>query len=257
MVAMASAPQRMNATTFVLVHPAWHGAWFWKRLAPLLRDRGHVVCTPTLTGLGERSHLARPDVGLDMHVSDIVNVLKHQELGDVVIVGDSSSGAVVTGVADLVPGQIALVVYLDAFVPENGQSLFELIAPERRQALETLVKTEGDGWRLPRFAPAPWETIVRDMWGVTRADDVRWLVDRLGPTPVGHFRDPLRRTNLAAEKLSRAFIRCRQFPNARFDQHAEMAQRSPLWRYRELNAPHHAAFTAPDQVADVLLELAA
>lgn len=247
----------MNAKTFVLVHPAWHGAWFWKKLAPLLRNRGHLVCTPTLTGLGDRRHLARPEIGLDVHVTDVVNVLKAEELGDVVLVGDSSSGAVVTGVADRAPDQIALVVYLDAFVPENGQSLFDLIAADRRRALDTLVKTEGEGWCVPRFAAAPWETIVRDMWGVTSADDVRWLVERLGPTPVGHFRDPVRRTNPAAEKLPRAFIRCRQFPNARFDQHAEMAQRTPLWRYRELAAPHHVAFTAPDKVAEVLVELAA
>jgi pimeloyl-ACP methyl ester carboxylesterase len=246
----------MNAKTFVLVHPAWHGAWFWKKLAPLLRDRGHSVFTPTLTGLGERSHLAHPDIGLDVHVTDIVNVLKHEELHDLVIVGDSSSGAVVTGVADLVPEHIALVVYLDAFVPENGQSVFDLVAPERRQALETLVKAEGDGWRVPRFAPPQWETIVRDMWGVTDAGDMRWLVERLGPTPVGHFRDPVRRTNPAAERLPRAFVRCRQFPNPRFDRHAEMAQRTANWHYRELAAPHHAAFTAPDKVADQLLELA-
>lgn len=248
--------QNVSSKTFVLVHPAWHGAWFWKKLAPLLRVKGHLVSTPTLTGLGERSHLARADIGLDVHVTDIVNVLKHEELRDVVIVGDSSSGAVVTGAADRAPEHIALVVYLDAFVPEDGQSVFDLVAPERRQMFETLVKTEGDGWRVPRFAPAPWETIVRDMWGVTDPGDVRWLVERLGPTPVGHFRDPVRRTNPAAEKLPRAFIRCRQFPNPRFDRHAEMSQRTPNWRYRELTAPHHAAFTSPNEVAELLLELA-
>src|SRR5262249_14599804 len=154
---VADSGQNMSAKTFVLVHPAWHGAWFWKKLAPLLRDRGHAVFTPTLTGLGERSHLARPDIGLGVHVTDIVNVLEHEELHDIVIVGDSSSGSVVTGVADRVPEQIAFVVYLDAFVPEDGQSVFDLVAPERRQVFETLVKTEGDGWRVPRFAPPPWE----------------------------------------------------------------------------------------------------
>jgi hypothetical protein len=87
-------------------------------------------------------------------------------------------------------------------------------------------------------------------------DDVRWMLDRLGPTPFGHFKDPVQRTNPAAEKLPRAYIRCRQFPNPRFDQHAAMAQRSERWRYRELAAPHHAAITMPDKVADLLLELA-
>jgi pimeloyl-ACP methyl ester carboxylesterase len=246
----------MNTKPFVLVHPAWHGSWFWKKLAPLLRNRGHLVSTPTLTGLGERSHLARPDIGLDVHVTDVVNVLKGEELRDVVLVGDSSSGAVVTGVADRVPEHIALVVYLDAFVPENGQALFDLIAPDRRRALDTLVSTEGEGWLVPRFAPEPWERIVRDMWGVTDADDVRSLVERLGPTPVGHFREAVRRANPAAERLPRAYIRCREFQRPLFDEYARMAQQTALWRYRELAAPHHAAFTAPDKVAELLLELA-
>ena len=89
-----------------------------------------------------------------------------------------------------------------------------------------LVKSEGSGWLLPRFAPPSWDTIVREMWGVTDADDVRWMLERLRPTPVGHFRDPVRRVNAAAEKLPRAYIRCQQYPSARFDMHAEMARRT-------------------------------
>ncbi len=184
-------------------------------------------------------------------------MLKYEDLRDVVLVGHSSSGAVITGVADRVPAQIAHVVYLDAFVPEDGQAVLDLITPERRRMMEALVKTEGNGWLLPRFAPPPWETIVRDMWGVTDDDDVRWMLDRLGPTPFGHLKDPVHRTNPAAEKLSRVYIRCRQFPNPRLDQHAEMARRSALWRYRELPAPHHVAVTMPDKVADVLIDIAA
>ncbi len=245
----------MNSRVFVLVHPAWHGAWLWKKVAPLLWTRGHVALTPTLTGLGERSHLFRADVGLDVHVTDVVNVLNYEDLRDVVLVGHSSSGAVITGVADRTPDRIALVVYLDAFVPEHGQAVFDLVAPERRQMMEALVATEGEGWYLPRFAPPPWETIVRDMWGVTATEDVRWMLERLGPTPVGHFRDPVRRTNATAEKLPRAYIRCRQFQNARFDQHAAMAQQSGQWRYRELASSHHAPVTMPESVADLLIEL--
>lgn len=144
---------------------------------------------------------------------------------------------------------------LDAFVPEDGQSVFDLLAPERRQALEALAKTEGGGWLLPRFAPPPWETIVR-MWGVTDDDDVRWMLERLGPTPLGHFKDTVRRTNPAAEKLPRASIRCRQFPNPRFDRHAALAQRSEFWSYRELASSHDAAVTMPENVTNLLLELA-
>jgi hypothetical protein len=110
---------------------------------------------------------------------------------------------VITGAADRVPEHIAQVVYLDAFVPEDGQSLFDLVAPERRQAMEGLVKTEGNEWLLPRFAPEPWEMIMRDMWGVTDSENARWIVDRVGPTPVGHFKRsgaprPLRRRKAVA-----------------------------------------------------------
>lgn len=251
-----SKAQSMKPRVFVLVHPAWHGAWFWKKIVPPLRQRGHLVFTPTLTGLGERSHLAHADVGLDAHITDVVNVLKYEDLRDVVLIGHSSSGAVITGVADRVPAQIALVVYLDAFVPEDGQAVLDLITPERRQMMEALVNAEGNGWLLPRFAPPPWETIVRDMWGVTDEDDARWMLDRLDATPFGHFKDRVRRTNPAAEQIARAYVRFRQFSNPRFDQHAEMAQGSALWRYRELPAPHHAPVTMPDKVADLLLELA-
>ncbi len=223
---------------------------------PLLHQRAHRVLTPTLTGLGERSHLARPDTGLDVHISDVINVLTYEDLRDVILVGHSSSGAVVAGVADRALERLAQVVFLDAFVPEDGQAVLDLIAPERREILEALVTTEGDGWLLPRFAPPAWDTIVRDMWGVTGDDDVRWMVSRLGPTPFGHFKQPVRRTNPLAEKLPRAYIRCRLFPSARFDEHARMAQRTSNWRYRELAVSHHPAITAPAKLADLLAELA-
>jgi pimeloyl-ACP methyl ester carboxylesterase len=247
--------QRMKQNTFVLVHPAWHGAWCWKKVVPLLRERRHSVFTPTLTGLGERSHLARADIGLDIHVDDVVNVLRYEDLRDVVLVGHSSSGAVITGVADRAPERIGRVIYVDAFVPEDGQAVLDLVAPERRQMFEAMVKNEGDGWLVPRFAPPPWETIVRDMWGVTDDSDVKWMLERLVPTPVGHFTVPVRRTNAAAEKLPRAYVRCTRYANPRFDWHAEMARRSERWQYRELSVGHHPAVTVPDTLVDLLVEL--
>jgi pimeloyl-ACP methyl ester carboxylesterase len=240
---------------FVLVHPAWHGAWFWDRVAARLRESGHRVVTPTLTGLGDRSHLARPEVGLATHVDDVVTAIEEADAREAVLVGDSSSGAVVTGAAERAPERLALVIYLDAFVPEHGQSVFDLVAPERREMFEALVRTEGDGWLVPRFAPPPWATIVREMWGVTNDEDARWIEERLRPTPVGHFREPVQLTNAAAAALPRSYIRCLRFPNPRFDRHAAMARQSERWRYRELDGPHHAAITMPGQVSDLLVEL--
>ena len=241
---------------FVLVHPAWHGGWCWTKVTPLLQKAGHQVLTPTLTGVGERMHLARPEVGLDLHVTDVLSVLKYEDLRDVILVGHSSSGAVVAGVADRSPERVAHIVYLDAFVPENGQCVFDLVAPERRRAMEDLVDREGRGWLLPRFAPPPWATIVRDMWGVTDEGDVRWMLDRLSPTPIGHFKEAVKRTNAAAETLPRTFIRCRRFPNARFDEHVAMAKRTAGWRVREMDSSHHPFITAPDELTRLLLEAA-
>jgi pimeloyl-ACP methyl ester carboxylesterase len=113
--------------TFVLVHPAWFGGWCWRKLTPLLHAQGHTVHTPTLTGLGERAHLANRWVGLETHVSDVANVLRFEDIHDVILVGNSSAGAVITVVADRAPERIQQVVYLDAFVPTDGQSLVDLI----------------------------------------------------------------------------------------------------------------------------------
>jgi pimeloyl-ACP methyl ester carboxylesterase len=255
-IGMSGIAQRVQSRAFVLVHPAWHGAWCWKKVTPLLRKRGHDVYAPTLSGLGERSHLARADVGLDIHVSDIVNVLHYEDLRDVILVGHSSGGAVITGVTDRAPQHIAHVIYVDAFVPEHNQSVFDLVAPERRRIMETLVETEGSGWLLARFAPPTWETIVRDMWGVNDEGDVRWLLERLGPTPVRHFRDSVHRANPAAMRVPCTYIRCRRFQSARFDEHAEMARKTAGWRYRELGTSHHPAVTAPEELTELLLEVA-
>ena len=128
--------QATNKMTYVLVPPAWHGGWCWKKVKPLLQERGHDVYTPTLTGLGERSHLAHQEIGLDIHIHDIVNVLKYEDLSGVILVGHSSSGMVITGVADRVPELLSHLVYVDAFVPEDGQSMWDIIPPDRRPAME-------------------------------------------------------------------------------------------------------------------------
>jgi pimeloyl-ACP methyl ester carboxylesterase len=250
--APAQAPSGLS---YVLVPPAWHGGWCWKKVKPLLQAKGHDVLTPTLTGLGERSHLAHPEISLDTHVQDIVNVLKYEDVSGVILVGHSSSGAVITGVADRAPELIAHLVYVDAFVPEDGQSLWDIIPPERRSAMEALVKTEGNGWLLPRFAPPPWEKFVPEIWRVTDEADLRWMLARLGPTPFGHFTQAVRRRNPTAERLPRTYIRCTRYQHAGFDRYAEQARRSAGWRYRELSSHHHPAITNPRELADLLLEV--
>src|ERR1700680_2292671 len=120
--------------TFVLVHGAWHGAWCWRRVARLLTATGHDVFSPTLTGVAERSHLLRPDIDLDTHIRDVVNEMRWQELRDVVLVGHSYAGMVISGVAEKMEGAIGSFVMLDAFLPESGQSLVDLQPPPMRDA---------------------------------------------------------------------------------------------------------------------------
>jgi pimeloyl-ACP methyl ester carboxylesterase len=250
--ANAQAPAGAQAP-FVLVHAAWHGGWCWKKVAPLLRARGHDVYTPTLTGLGERAHLAHPLVGLDTHVEDIVSVLEYEDLRGVVLVGHSNGGTLVTGIADRVPERLAHVVYLDAFVPEDGQATIDLITFPR-EAWEKRVRTEGYGWLIPGLQPVPWDQFARDVWKITGDADRQWLVSRLRPTPFKTFTDPVRRRNPAAAKLARTYIRCRQHPSPRFDGFADMAKKTPGWRLREMDAAHEPFVTAPRELTDLLLE---
>ena len=192
---------KTSSKTFVLVHPAWFGGWCWQKITPLLRARDYNVHTPTLTGLGERAHLARPEIGLGVHIEDVSNLLKYEDLSDVVLVGNSSAGMVITGVADQLPERIAQVVYLDAFVPQDGQTMLDIMPPDRRPLMEALVQKEGQGWLLPRFAPPPWDKFVPEAWHITDEADLRWVLPRLRPTPFGHFKEPAHRKNTVAEKL--------------------------------------------------------
>lgn len=240
----------------MLVHPAWFGGWCWNKVADRLRAQGHTVHAPTLTGLAERSHLASRDVGLQTHIDDVAGVVTYAGLADVVLVGSSSGGTVITGVADRLPDRIGALVYLDAFVPSDGQSTCDMLPPERRAAFDAMVETEGDGWLLPRFAPPPWPTIVRTMWQIVDEADARWVLPRLRPTPYRHFTDPVRVTASKLQAIDRVYVRCPRVP-APFDVFAATAKSDPAWTYRELDTPHVPFVTHPDEVTTVLLEAAA
>jgi pimeloyl-ACP methyl ester carboxylesterase len=241
--------------TFVLLHPAWFGGWCWAKVTPGLRARGHQVLTPTLTGLGERHHLATREVGLGTHVEDIVNILEYEDLHDVILVGNSSGGLVITGVADRAPDRVANLVYLDAFVPEDGESLMDIVRPEIGATMKSLVENEGEGWLVPRIALPPWEQILK-RWEITDERDVAWAARRLTPTPYRHFTEPVRRRNPAAEKLSKTYIRCRRWPNPGYDSYADAAKREKNWRSIAFDASHIPYISAPRETEEALLSLA-
>jgi len=232
-------------TTYVLVHGAWHGGWCWQRVAPLLRAAGQAVYAPTLTGLGERAHLLSPEVGLDTHVQDIVNVLTYEDLHTVVLVGHSYGGMVISGVAEQAAARLAQLVYLDAFVPWEGQAQLELVDQEFAAALRAQAAREGDGWRLP---PIPLE-----VFGVTEAADLAWARPRLGMQPLKTLEQPVPQTNPAAAALPRTYIHCTGWDG--FAVPAEHARRAAGWHVRELASGHDAMITAPQALAELLLKL--
>jgi pimeloyl-ACP methyl ester carboxylesterase len=244
--------------TFVLVHPAWMGRWCWNKVAVQLRERRHDVHAPTLTGLAERAHLATPDVGLATHVEDVVSVVEFDALREVILVGTSSSGTVITAVAEKIADRVRSLVYLDAFLPSDGQCTLDLLPSERRKALEQLVDAEGRGWLLPRFAPPPWPVIVRgDVWQVTDESDIEWMLPRLRPTPFRHFTDPVRSQAGRTAGIERIYIRCCLRPPAPFDAAAASVRSTPGWRYIELDTPHVPYVTHPSMVTDALAEILA
>jgi pimeloyl-ACP methyl ester carboxylesterase len=235
--------------TIVIVHGAFGGGWQWQQVAQLLRRLGHTVFTPSLTGHGERVHLATPATGLETHIQDIVNVITYEDLHEVVLVCQSYGGMVVTAVADLMPELLSHLVYFNALVPENGQSVFDLLPPSMRERFEDSARKEGHGWLVP--AP-PFEN-----------DPViaAFARGRHVASPLQMFTDPIR-LNRSTTSLLRTFIWCSEelegltgVPDV-MRPFAEHAQRDPGWRFRRITAMADAFITEPQTVADLIHEAA-
>jgi pimeloyl-ACP methyl ester carboxylesterase len=227
--------------TFLVAHGAWSSAWAWKKMRPRMRAAGHELWTPSYSGLGERAHLASTAVDLDTHVADVLGVIEMEDLADLVLIGHSYGGMVATGVADRARARIAQLIYLDAFVPENGQSLFDLQVPATRTRMRELARTAGEGWRVPPN-PLPPDTAEAD---------VAWALPRRLPQPLKAFEQPLRLSG--GTPPPRSYIYCkRPAPDDVFRQFAERAQREPGWRYFEMDASHNPHITVPDELMALL-----
>jgi pimeloyl-ACP methyl ester carboxylesterase len=236
--------------TFVIVHGAFGGGWEWTPVARVLRRRGHEVFTPTLTGMGERYHLG-PWVGLAHHVEDVVAVLEFENLRHVVLCGASYGGMAVTAAADRVAPRIALVVYVDALVPRDGQTGLDLLPEWFGGVVRAAADEQGHGW-----VPIP-PSVLPPGGLIPEAERARFVA-RLRPQPVATFTEPVRLTG-AVVPLTRAFVRCTAGGlEAAGDPIAPMAGRARAegWRYRELAAPHDPHLFDPAGTAAVLHELA-
>src|SRR5262245_21112339 len=241
--------------TFVLVHGATVGGWAWKHVVPLLRAAGHVVFTPTLTGLGERAPLLSPEVDLTTHVEDVLGVLTYEDLHEVVLAGWSYGGTVITGVAERAAARLACLVYVDACIPQDGESALDLF--EGEASVRQRVYQQGATWVIRVTQQA-------HPWGITdeaEAQRVRW---KLTPQPRRTWEQPVHLTSPAAAALPRLVGLCTEGKTGAdagpimrgLLRCAERARATPGWRYRELPTEHAPPVSLPRGLAALLLEAA-
>lgn len=228
----------------VLVHGSWHGGWCWNRVVDRLRDLGHKVSTPTLTGLGDRAHLLRRDIDLSSHTEDIVRFLRYQDLKDITLVGHSYAGMVVGSVVEQVPERVESLIFLDAITPRDGASGFDIL-PGMRPTPEEVAKAGVEDWLMP---PLSTGTL-----GITDPDIAKWTAERLVPMPVDTHSEPMRLPNHRYLQVPCGFIRCAEFPvSAQFGDKA----REDGWAYREIPCGHDAMLAAPAELTAALHDLA-
>lgn len=211
---------------------------------PLLRSKGHEVYAPSLTGLGDRSHLLSHSVDLETHIRDIVNLMEFEDLTNVILVGHSYGGIVIAGVAELVPGRINHMVYLDAVTPRNGQSCADFISINLMAKFRKLADEEGDGWRF--LCPSDWT------FGITEPD-LSWVRKRLTPQPMATLEQKVHFSNQEALALPKSFIWCSVSDGKR--QKSRREEFSSDWGFYEIETEHDAMITAPKELTRILLEL--
>ena len=235
----------MSSKTFVLVHGAWHGGWCWCRVADRLRASGHIVFTPTLTGLGERAHLLHPDINLSLHVADVLGLIKCERLNNIVLVGHSYGGFVISGVAEAVANKISSIVFLDAFIPDNGESLLDVVQPAVQDVIQDVLD-RGD-------TTVP----VRDAAAFKVNEKDRPWVDSLAtPQPIGTMTEKITLTGARERVATKAYIRAAGYPNVSFDKACARTKADRSWRTYEVPCVHDVMIDKPDRLAEILLEVA-
>lgn len=229
-------------SVYVLVHGAWHGGWCWKKVKAILEDKGQSVFTPTLTGLGERSHLLTPQVGLSTHIEDIVSMLEYEDLYNVVLIGHSYAGMVISGVAEKVANRLSHLVYFDAYLPENKKSINDYL---KVPSLAEIVAKKGDGWKIPLLGK------IEDL-GVTDKEDIEWATARIGYQPYKTFTDTIS-LKMPSNTIAKTFIRLSNF--SWFIATAEKALVRGFNYYEMLDGGHDAMISRPEETAEILLKI--
>lgn len=231
--------------TFLVCHGAWSAGWAWKKMHPLMRAAGHRLVTPSYTGLGERAHLANPSIDLETHIQDVLNVITYEDLRDIVLLGHSYGGVVATGVVDRISDRVTQLIYVDAFVPRDGQSLFDLNEPAQ-EAMRDAAKN-ADGWRIPPMATPP----------DTAPADLEWLTARRVSMPIKCFETKLK-LQRGEPTLPRSYIYATRItPADTFGQFARRTRSEARWRYNEIDASHSPNVTAPETLMTLLQKIVA
>jgi pimeloyl-ACP methyl ester carboxylesterase len=243
-LAAGGASAQTASKTFVLVHGTWHGGWCWRRVADALQARGHKVYAPSLTALADRSHLLTKDVNLTTHANDIVNLIKWEDLKDVVLVGHSSAGFLITLAAEQIGEQVASIVYLDAFVPKVGDSLISLANPGPRKALEESV-ARGD--LVARPVPSA-------VFNINEKDRA-WVDAKCTPHPLAAVVEKVTAAG-AYEKIARkTYIRATGTRSPVFDETLAKMKTTPGWKTYEVASGHDVMVDHPDRLVEILLEV--
>jgi pimeloyl-ACP methyl ester carboxylesterase len=229
---------------FVLVHGAWHGGWCYDEVAKRLRSKGHDVYTPTLTGLGERSHLLNDRTDLDTHIQDVLNVIKWQDLDRIILCGHSYGGMIITGVADAVPEKIANLVYLDAYVPKDGESIWDYMGEERRQLLLNDAKPH-NGRAVTAPSPAHFGVDPRNQ---------AWVAGKMTPQPILTLTQPIRISGGYGSMRKRVYVYATGpssmegfYPGLKAD---------PAWHVKTMECGHDVMVDDPDGVTEILIQAA-
>ncbi|RCG28489.1 alpha/beta hydrolase [Streptomyces diacarni] len=234
---------------YVLVHGAWHSGACWDRTVLRLESAGHQVYAPSLTGHGDRAHRLGPDVGLDTHVEDVVSLILAEDLTEVILVGHSYAGMLVSAVIDLVPERISHAVYVEALVPADGESAADVLPAHQVEFMIQLAEGAGDGWRIPPLPELPYPA---GLFGVTDPDDVAWLRGTLSDQSLRTLQQPVRLVNPAADSVPRTHIHCVGGERRAVPPLQPNGEPAVVW---ELDTGHDCMITAPDGLTALLLKI--
>lgn len=232
----------------MLVHGTWGGGWMWRTVADSLRAHGHTVYTPTLTGLGERAHLATRQTNLDTHIQDIAGVIACEQLDDVVLVGTSYAGLVISGVADRMPERIGSLIYLNSALPQNGKCMMDTVSAERRAAVQKLADEQGEGYLIP-------SSLVLDT-GIENEQARDAFLKRMSPHPLPSLLQPISLTGRYLEVARKTYVLATKKISHHFQDYYDWAKTQPGWTVHTIASHHYPMATMREATATLLMQIA-